>query len=90
MFGGDATSDKTLMKSVTRRLQRTGSQSRVTAAVQGGTVTLTGKLQYENQRIPIMKVVRGVSGVRNVIDQLQSPPKISPHSPQQGGKWGQS
>ena len=81
MFGGTDISDKALMKSVSRRLERTGtgSQSRVTAAVQRGTVTLSGKLQYENLRIPIMRAVRGVSGVRQVIDQLQSPPKLKPH-----------
>jgi osmotically-inducible protein OsmY len=82
MFGGNDTSDKALLKTVNRRLQRTGAQSRLTAAVLRGTVTLTGKLQYENQRLPIMKAIRGVSGVRNVVDQLQAPPKANPHGPQ--------
>ena len=81
MFGGNDVSDKALLKSVNRRLERTGtgSQSRVAAAVQRGTVTLSGKLQYENLRIPIVKAVRGVTGVRQVIDQLQSPPKLNPY-----------
>ena len=81
MFGGNEVSDKALLKSVHRRLERTGtgSQSRLTASVQRGTVTLSGKLQYENQRLPIVKSVRGVSGVRQVIDQLQSPPKTNPY-----------
>lgn len=80
MFGGNDTSDKALQKSVTRRMERSGagSQSGLRATVQRGTVTLTGKLKYENQRIPLMKAVRGISGVRSIIDQLQSPPKVKP------------
>jgi osmotically-inducible protein OsmY len=84
MFGGNDTTDKALQKSVTRRLERSGagSQSGLTATVQHGTVTLAGKLKYENQRLPILKAIRGVSGVRQVIDQLQSPPKVKPQPPQ--------
>lgn len=80
MFGGNQTSDKALLKSVNRRLDRTGtgSQSKVTASVQRGTVTLSGQLQYENQRMPIMKAVRSVAGVRQVIDQLRPAPKVRP------------
>jgi hypothetical protein len=43
-----------------------------------GSVTMTGKLKYETQRIPLMKALRGVSGVKNILDQLQAPPKIKP------------
>ena len=80
MFGGSETTDKALLKSVNRRLERSGagSQSKVSALVQRGTVTLTGKLQYENLRIPIVKAIRGVAGVRGVVDQLQLPPKVKP------------
>lgn len=88
MFGGTNTSDKALQKSIVRRMERSGagSQSGLRASVQGGTVTLTGKLKYENQRIPLMKAIRGVSGVRQVVDQLQSPPKMKPPSPQGGSR----
>jgi osmotically-inducible protein OsmY len=80
MFGKNDVSDKELLKSITRRLDRTGtgSQRRLTATVQRGTVTLAGKIQYENQRSPIIKAVTSVAGVRHVIDQLQSPPKTKP------------
>jgi len=83
MFGRNEVPDRTLLKTVNRRLDRTGtgSQSRVIAAVQRGAVTLTGKLQYENQRNPILKAIRTVAGVRQVIDQLQSPPKRVPQRP---------
>ena len=82
MFGKNEVTDKELLKTVNRRLDRTGtgSQSRITALVQRGNVTLTGKLQYENQRLPIVKAVQSVAGVRQVIDQLKSPPKVKPHA----------
>ena len=69
-----------LLKTVNRRLDRTGngSQSKVNASGQRGAVTLTGKLQNENQRSPIVKVANGIAGVRQGIDQLQSPPKRTP------------
>jgi len=80
MFGGNTTTDKALQKTVTRRLARSGAgpQSGLNASVQSGTVTLTGRLRYENQRISIVKAVRGVAGVRQVIDQIQAPPKVQP------------
>jgi len=73
MFGRNQVADKDLLKSVNQKLSRTGtgSQSRVTATVQQGTVTLTGTLQYAIQRSPIVKAVARVAGVRSVVDQLQ-------------------
>jgi hypothetical protein len=75
MFGNDAASDKALHKMVMRRLQRSGSQGGLNAVVQRGSVTITGKLQHEDQRLTVIRALRSVSGVRNVIDQLQAPPK---------------
>ena len=76
MFGRNEMSDKALLKTVNQRLLRTGtSQARVTAAVQQGTVTLSGMLQYEIQRSPIVKAVARVAGVRRVIDQMHAAPK---------------
>ena len=75
MFGQNATSDKELLKNVNRRLQRSGSQAGITASVQNGTVRISGKLRAEDQRLTIIKAIRSVNGVRQVIDQLQSPPK---------------
>lgn len=71
MFGRNQVSDKDLLKSVNQRLTRSGgSQSRVTVAVQQGTVTLTGTLQYAIQRIPIIKEVSRVAGVSRVVDLM--------------------
>ncbi|QDU58001.1 BON domain-containing protein [Aeoliella mucimassa] len=82
MFGKNQVSDKELHKTVTKRIERSGatSQMKVLATVRSGNVTLSGKLQYEKQRRPILKVVQAIAGVRQVIDQLQSPPKVNPHA----------
>jgi len=42
----------------------------VMVAVQQGTVTLTGTLQYAIQRIPIIKEVGRVAGVNRVVDLM--------------------
>jgi osmotically-inducible protein OsmY len=86
MIGGkNPAADKALQKLVDRRLQQSGgSQSGLKAVVVNGSVTLTGKLKYDNQRLPLMKSLRGVPGVRNLLDQLQSPPKVVPGRPGQG------
>jgi len=80
VFGKNQVTDKELQKTVTKRLERTGmgSQSKITAMVRRGAVTLTGKLQYERQRNPILKAVQAVAGVKQVVDQLQTPPKMGP------------
>jgi osmotically-inducible protein OsmY len=87
MIGGkNPAADKALQKLVDRRLQQSGgSQLGLKAVVVNGSVTLTGKLKYDNQRLPLMKSLRGVPGVRNLLDQLQSPPKVVPKRPGQGG-----
>lgn len=76
MFGKNSVSDKELLKTVQRKLDRAGgSQSRVTANARGGTITLTGSIAYENLRTPLIKAVSSVAGVRQVIDQLTGPSK---------------
>jgi len=72
MFGRETTPDKTILKDVNKRLARSGvgSRCRVTATVSRGQVTLTGQMQYENQRRPIVQAVNRVDGIKGVIDQL--------------------
>jgi osmotically-inducible protein OsmY len=72
MFGPSKLSDNDVLKTVNQRLARTGtgSQSRVTATVRSGTVTLTGTLNYEIQRNALMKAASRGEGVRQVIDQM--------------------
>ena len=85
MIGGkNPAADKALQKLVDRRLQQSGgSQLGLKAVVVNGCVTITGKLKFDNQRIPLMKSMRGVPGVKNLVDQVQSPPKIVPKRPEQ-------
>ncbi len=66
-------SDKTILKKVNQRLARAslGSRSRVIAAVRNGHVTLSGSIQYENQRRPALRAASGVDGVSGVLDQLR-------------------
>jgi hypothetical protein len=78
MFGRNENNDKALQKSVTQKLLRASSQAGLSASVQNGSVTLTGKLHFENQRSPIVKAMRSVAGIRGVIDQMVSPPKVRP------------
>ena len=73
MLGRNEVPDKTLLQTVKQRLDRTGigSQTRLSASVQRGAVTLSGTLQYESQRTPIVKAVSNIAGVHRVIDQLR-------------------
>ncbi|QDU77719.1 BON domain protein [Bremerella volcania] len=76
MFGNQV-SDKDLQRKVDRTMERTGvnSQAKVKARVVNGTVELSGALQYENQRRPILKVIRSIQGVQRVNDLMACPPK---------------
>jgi osmotically-inducible protein OsmY len=76
MFGSNEITDKSLLQTVNQRLARagTGAQSKITASVQEGTITLRGKLQYAMQRSMIVKAASHVVGVRGVIDQMQVVP----------------
>jgi osmotically-inducible protein OsmY len=68
--------DKSLLRSINKNLQRTGTNSKIVASVKSGYVTLTGVLQYENQRRNIVRVTNQVNGVRHVVDQMTvRPPK---------------
>ena len=79
MLQNDKNNDAALLKTVNQKLSRGGggSQSRITATVQRGTVTLTGKLQYDAQRAPLTKSVASVAGVRRVVDQLIVAPRVN-------------
>jgi osmotically-inducible protein OsmY len=68
--------DKALLQKVNQRLSRmgSGSQTRITASVCRGEVTLAGALQYAQQRRPLISAVNSVAGIRRVIDQMQERP----------------
>lgn len=68
--------DKTLLSKVNSRLARCGSGSRthVAAIVRNGAVTLSGTVDFDYQKRPLLRAASGVDGVRMVIDQLQVKP----------------
>jgi hypothetical protein len=72
MLRHNEVSNKDVSKSVNQRLSRTGTsgQSRVTANVSRGVVTLVGTLNHEMQRRGIVQAASRAAGVRQVIDQL--------------------
>jgi hypothetical protein len=80
MFGKNQIADKDLLKTINQKISRTGTSSRITAAVRQGTVTLTGNIPYEAQRNPIIKSVSRIPGVRSVIDQLKFVTKKIQHA----------
>ena len=70
---GQHASDKTILQKVNQRLARTGTggQCHVVTTIRSGDVTLAGTLQYEMQRVALLRAAGGVAGVRRVIDQLR-------------------
>ena len=82
MFGKNQIADKDLLKTINQKISRTGTSSRITAAVRQGTVTLTGNIPYEAQRNPIVKAVSRIPGVRSVVDQLKFVTKQLQHATQ--------
>lgn len=70
---GDRVPDKQVLQGVNKKLRQAGSQSKVSASVSGGCVTLNGTLQYENQRSQIVRKMHQVNGVRQVVDQMTVP-----------------
>jgi len=65
--------DRSIDQKVRQNLANRGMRPpcKVVASSKGGTVTLTGKVQYEHQRNVFAQVVRRVEGVKRVVDQLQ-------------------
>ena len=73
MLRNEPVPDKTILKKVNQRLMKTGlgSRCRITATVRSGQVSLSGNIQYENQRRPALRAVGSVEGGKGVVDQLQ-------------------
>lgn len=73
MLRNETVPDKTILKNVNQRLMRTGmgARCRVAVTVSRGQVSLSGNIQYENQRLPALRAVGQVEGVRGVADHLR-------------------
>ena len=65
--------DKAIQQKLSQKLSRlvSGSRNAVTAVVRNGVVTLSGFIQFEQQRRLVLRAMQSVGGVRQVIDQLQ-------------------
>jgi osmotically-inducible protein OsmY len=68
--------DRALMTKVNQRLSRCGmgSNLQVNVVIRNGLVTLSGTLDYDYQRRPLLRAATGVSGVRMVVDNLKVKP----------------
>ena len=66
-------SDPKLTMHVTQRLAGHGirAPSRVTVVSAGGHVTLSGTIQHQHQRQAILQAIRGMQGVKGVVDSLK-------------------
>ena len=73
MLNKGSASNKAIIKKVNQRIARAslGAGSRVSAVVRNGQVTLSGSIEYDNQRRPALRAASGVDGVGRVLDQLQ-------------------
>jgi osmotically-inducible protein OsmY len=69
--------DSQLTRSITMKLaQRSGGTGcKVTAVVNSGYVTISGTVDAEYQKRPIINAVNGINGVRRVIDAMNIAPK---------------
>ncbi len=73
MFQKNIIPDRSIDQKVGQQLSSHGMRPpcKVVASSKGGTVTLTGKIQYEHQRNSCIQTARRVEGVQRVVDQLQ-------------------
>ncbi len=65
--------DRQLMQKITLSLSHHGFRPpcKIEVAVRNGDVTLSGVIQYANQRRNAVRAAQGIPGVRRVIDQLR-------------------
>jgi len=73
MSARDPVSERVITRNVSQQPQNRGMRPSCQVAVmsQKGTVTLSGKIQYEHQRRIALHTARGVDGLQRVIDRLQ-------------------
>ena len=83
-------SDPKIAMQVTQKIAGRGirSPSHVTVASAGGQVTLTGTIQHQHQRQAILQSIRGMQGVKGVVDSLKliPPPKRKEEKQSDAGK----
>jgi len=73
----DATDDR-ITQTVKNKLASRGFSSPCCLTVQtsNGQVTLSGMVQYAHQKSAALSAIRGLEGVRRVIDQMMVKPRL--------------
>jgi osmotically-inducible protein OsmY len=73
-------SDQSIIQKAAQQLSSRGMQSPCHIAViaHSGDVTLSGTILYEHQRLTALHAVRGINGVRRVVDHMQIMSKTHP------------
>ncbi len=70
--------DRKISEQVTNKLASRGVRTpcRVTVQSRNGEVTLSGTVQFANQKMAATQVASGIGGVRRVIDHLVVKPPV--------------
>lgn len=69
---GNQIPDKTLQKSLERRLaQKCSGSPKVSVFVRSGEATLNGTIKAEHERKQILRAMNSVEGVQRVIDMIK-------------------
>lgn len=71
-----SSTDRAISQQVTQRLATRGirAPSHVAVEARNGEVTLTGSIQYANQRVAAIQAASTTPGVRHVVDRLTIKP----------------
>lgn len=74
---GKQINDKELLRNVNKKLLQRGGGSgcKVVAVVSSGVVTLTGVLENEFQRRPLISSMSGIMGVKRINDSVTLAPR---------------
>jgi osmotically-inducible protein OsmY len=77
MFDTLQSADPTISRKVSELLSSRGMRSpcRIVVATKKGKVTLSGAIQYEQQRRIVVKAAGSIAGVQSVQDQMRVIPK---------------
>jgi osmotically-inducible protein OsmY len=80
MFDSLQSADPAISRKVSEMLSNRGMRSpcRIVVATKKGTVTLSGLIQYEQQRRIAVKAAGSIAGVQSVQDQMRVIPKSQP------------
>jgi osmotically-inducible protein OsmY len=81
--------DGVLTQKVSQSLTNRGVRApcQIAVTTQKGTVTLSGKIQYEHQRQLAIQTARAMDGVSRIVDQLKVIPRPAPPKNPNQNQW---